>query len=170
MVRTLTSTRQVRGDLKLCEVPEHVRKVLQLSHLTKLFDSHDSEDNAVAAFYRGTVQAEKHVSVGKSVLVVERNTDVSTYLRELLRREGYDVHTTNNLRDALILMRITRFDLLVTGPELSSSPATEKSFRDACASLPAVELGADFSTSEAGEATSTLLDKIAARLQASPHH
>ena len=29
MVRTLTSTRQVHGDLKLCDVPEHVRKVLQ---------------------------------------------------------------------------------------------------------------------------------------------
>src|SRR5215469_15699705 len=52
MVRTLTSTRQVRGDLKLCDVPEHVRKVLQLSHLTKLFDVHDCEDNAIAAFYR----------------------------------------------------------------------------------------------------------------------
>jgi len=166
MVRTLTSTRQVRGDLKLCEVPEHVRKVLQLSHLTKLFDSHDSEDNAVAAFYRGTVRPEQQVSAGKSVLVVERNTDVSTYLRELLRREGYDVHTTNNMRDGLILTRITRFDLVVTGPELSSSPVTEKSFREACALLPVVELGADFSTSEAGAATSALLDKIAARLQA----
>lgn len=168
MVRTLTSTRQVRGDLKLCEVPEHVRKVLQLSHLTKLFDTHDSEDNAVAAFYRGTVQTEQHVSVGKSVLVVERNTDIATFLRELLRREGYDVHSTNNMRDALILMRITRFDLLVTGPELTSSPATEKSFREACMALPLVELGSDFSTREAGEATSILLEKIAVRLQASP--
>jgi anti-sigma B factor antagonist len=43
IVRTLTSTRQARGDLKLCNVPEHVRKVLQLSHLTKLFDTHESE-------------------------------------------------------------------------------------------------------------------------------
>ena len=43
MVRSLTSTRQVRGDLKLCAVPEHVQKVLALSHLTKLFDSHESE-------------------------------------------------------------------------------------------------------------------------------
>ena len=42
MVRTLTSTRQVHGDLKLCDVPEHVRKVLELSHLTKVFDAHES--------------------------------------------------------------------------------------------------------------------------------
>ena len=168
MVRSLNSTRQVRGDLKLCVVPEHVRKVLQLSHLTKLFDCHDSEDNAVAAFYRDTVRAEQHVSVGKSVLLVERNTDVATYVRELLRREGYEVHSTNNMRDGLILMRVTRFDLLVMGPELSAAPATEKLFREACASLPVVELGADFSTREAGQATSGLLEKIAERLHASP--
>jgi anti-anti-sigma factor len=30
IVRSLTSTRQVHGDLKLCNVPEHVRKVLEL--------------------------------------------------------------------------------------------------------------------------------------------
>ncbi|MFZ0806285.1 MAG: STAS domain-containing protein, partial [Candidatus Sulfotelmatobacter sp.] len=36
MVRTLTSARQARGDLKLCDVPAHVRKILELSHLTKL--------------------------------------------------------------------------------------------------------------------------------------
>src|SRR5215469_15782656 len=59
MVRTLIRTRQVRGDLKLCNVPEHVGKVLQLSHLTKLFDSHDSEDGAVAAFYRAVSAPEK---------------------------------------------------------------------------------------------------------------
>lgn len=93
MVRTLTSTRQVHGDLKLCDVPEHVQKVLHLSHLTKLFDSHESEDHAVAAFYRAPVRTEKPVSTGRSVLCIDRNADVVTYVRELLHRAGYDVHT-----------------------------------------------------------------------------
>ena len=164
MVRTLTSTRQVHGDLKLCDVPEHVQKVLQLSHLTKLFESHESEDNAVAAFYRAPVKAEQVASQGPSVLCIDRNADVVTYVRELLRRAGYDVHTTNQLRDALLLMRITRFDLLLVGAELTASPATEKSFRDACATVPVVELGSEFSTLEAGEAASALLERIAAKL------
>jgi anti-sigma B factor antagonist len=166
MVRTLTSTRQVRGDLKLCDVPEHVRKVLQLSHLTKLFDSHDSEDNAVAAFYCKPTQVEQPVSAGKSVLCVDSNTDVVTYVRELLHRAGYDVHTSKNLRDALILMRVTRFHLVLVGSGLTGSPATEKAFRDACATMPLVELGANFSTLEAGEAAAELLRRIADRLQA----
>jgi anti-sigma B factor antagonist len=165
MVRTLTSTRQAHGDLKLCDVPEHVQKVLQLSHLTKLFDSHESEDNAVAAFYRAPAQAEKAVSAGRSVLCIDRNADVVTYVRELLRRAGYDVHTSNNLRDGLILMRVSRFELLILGAELTGSPATEKSFRAACAAVPVVELGSEFSTLEAGEAASLLLERIAACLQ-----
>jgi anti-sigma B factor antagonist len=170
MVRTLTSTRQVHGDLKLCDVPEHVRKVLQLSHLTKLFDSHESEDNAVAAFYRKPVRAEQPVSAGqsmttRSVLCIDRNADVVTYVRELLHRAGYDVHTSNNLRDALILMRVSRFDLVLLGADIPASPATEKSFRDASAKIPLIELGAEFSTLEAGAAASALLEKIAAQLQ-----
>jgi anti-anti-sigma factor len=165
MVRTLTSTRQARGDLKLCDVPEHVRKVLQLSHLTKLFDSHESEDNAVAAFYRTPLQTEKPVSTGKTVLCIDSNTDVLTYVRELLRRAGYDVHSTSNLRDGLILMRVTRFDLLLVGAEMTASPATEKTFRDTCAKMPVIELESNFSTLEAGEAAAALLEKITARLQ-----
>ena len=165
MVRTLTSTRQVRGDLKLCDVPEHVRKVLQLSHLTKLFDSHDCEDNAIAAFYRAPAPTEKPVSAGKSVLCVDTNADVVTFIRELLHRAGYEVHTSSNLRDGLLLMRVNRFDLAVIGEGITASPVTEKSFRDACAKVPVVQIGGHFSTSEAGEATVELLQKIAERLQ-----
>jgi anti-anti-sigma factor len=167
MVRTLTSTRQVHGDLKLCGVPEHIRKVLLLSHLTKLFDSHESEEHAVAAFYRKPLQAEQPVSVGRSVLCIDRNADVVTYIRELLHRAGYDVHTSNNLRDGLLLMRVTRFDLLLVGAGVAAAPATEKSFRDACAAVPLIELGSEFSTLEAGEAATALLEKIAAQLQPS---
>jgi len=52
MVRVLASTRQARGDLKLCDVPEQVRKVLEMTRLTTVFDAHESEEKAVAAFYR----------------------------------------------------------------------------------------------------------------------
>src|SRR5271154_2418787 len=73
IVRTLTSTRQVHGDLKLCNVPEHVRKVLELSHLAKLFDTHDSEEKAVASFYAPRTHAEAPVAMGRSVLCLDSN-------------------------------------------------------------------------------------------------
>jgi anti-sigma B factor antagonist len=164
MARTLASTRQVRGDLKLCDVPPHVRKVLELSHLTTIFDAHESEDHAVAAFYQAPAKAEQLTSQGQSVLCVGRNADVLAYLRELLRRTGYDVHSTNNVRDGLLLMRVMRFDLLLVETGLTAAPGTEQAFQSACAKIPVIELGSEFSTLEAGDATAELLAKVAARL------
>jgi anti-sigma B factor antagonist len=164
MVRTLASTRQARGDLKLCDVPPHVRKVLELSHLTTIFDSHESEDHAVAAFYHAPARVEPTAATEHSVLCVGRNADVLAYLRELLRRSGYDVHTTHNVRDAVLLTRVMRFDLLLIETGLTAAPGTEQAFQNACAKIPVIELGDDFSTLEAGDATAELLAKVAARL------
>ena len=164
MVRTLTSTRQVHGDLKLCNVPEHVRKVLELSHLSQLFDAHESEEKAVAAFYQPRARAEATAPTGRSVLCLDHNADVLAYVREVLRRAGYDVHTSSHRGDALLLMRITHFDLLLVGPDITASPATQQAFQSASAKLPVIELGTEFSTSDAGEAGAGLLEKIEARL------
>jgi DNA-binding response OmpR family regulator len=89
---------------------------------------------------------------------------VLAYLRELLRRAGYDVHTSSRLGDALILMRITHFDLVLVGPDMTASPGTQQAFQTACARLPVIELGSEFSTSDAGEACAGLLEKVGARL------
>ena len=160
MVRSLTSIRQAHGELKLCNVPDHVRKVLELSHLTKLFDSHDSEEMAVAAFYRPGAGAETPVRTGRSVLCLDCNADVLAYLREIMSRAGYEVHTSGRMSDALILMRVTHFDLLLAGPGIAASPATQQAFQTACAALPVIELGGEFSTCDAGEAGAGLLEKI----------
>ncbi len=162
MVRTLTSTRQVHGDLKLCNVPDHVRKVLELSHLAKVFDTHESEEKAVASFYSPQARADMPAPTGRSVLCLDSNADVLAYLRELLRREGYDVHTSSHLRDAMTLMRITRFDLLLLGPDVAAAPATRQAFQSASTNLPVIELGSEFSTSDAGEAGAASLGKIEA--------
>jgi len=162
IVRSLTSTRQAHGDLKLCNVPEPVRKVLEMSHLAQLFDTHESEEKAVAAFYHPGAHAETPARTGRSVLCLDRNADVLAYLRELLRRAGYDVHTSNHLGDAVVLMRVTHFDLLLIGPDMA--PAAPQAFQAACARLPVIELGSEFSTRDAGEAGAELLERIKARL------
>ena len=164
MVRSLTSIRRAHGDLKLCNVTEQVRKVLEMSRLTQVFDTHESEEKAVAAFYRPGAHAETPVPTGRSILCVDYNRDVLAYLRELVRRAGYDVQSTSHPGDALILMRVTRFDLLLVGPDLTTSPATRQTFQAACARLPVIELGSDFSTRDAGEAGAELLEQIRARL------
>ena len=164
MVRSLTSIRRAHGDMKLCNVTEQMRKVLEMSRLTQVFDAHESEEKAVAAFYRPGAPTETPVPTGPSILCIDCNRDVLAYLRELLCRAGYDVQSTSHPGDALILMRVTKFDLLLVGPDLTTSPATRQAFQVACTRLPAIELGSDFSTRDAGEAGAALLENIEARL------
>jgi anti-sigma B factor antagonist len=165
MVRTLTLTRQARAELKLCNVPEHLLKILQMTNLTKLFETHESEEKAIAAFYRPGAGAHTPELTGRSVLCLDSNGDVLAYLREVLRRAGYDVQTITRIGDAMILMRISKPDLLLLGADITASPAILESFQAACAGLPLIELGADFSTSHAGDASAELLQKIKAKLE-----
>ncbi len=166
MVRAMTNTRQARGELKLCNVPESVRRVLEMSRLMTVFDAHESEEKAIAAFYGPGARAETPVPTGQSILCLDSNADVLAYLRELLSRAGYDVQSSMRVGDALLLMRITHFDLLLVGPDMTSSASKPPAFQSACAKLPVIELGSEFSTSHAGEAGVGLLETIAARLNA----
>ena len=164
LVRLLTSTRRLSGDLKLCGLRPDTQKLLQMTSLIKLFDVHDSEETAVAAFYRKKAPDGRAATAGPSVLCVDQSADVLAYLRELLRNAGYNVLTNSNLHDALILIHATRPKLLVLGPSLTGSPGTMQAFRTACTALPIVELGAHFSTLDAGQAASDLLRDVQARL------
>lgn len=167
LVRLLTTTRRSYGDLKLCNVPQAIDKLLRMTNLNALFDTFESEESAISAFYCGSAP-ERSSASGPPILCVEKSSDILAYLRELLKREGYDVHTSNNLRDALILLRVTSPVLLLLGPGLTASPATRQAFDAACARVPVVELGTEFSTLHAGEAASQLLQRIQARLQPNP--
>ena len=164
LVRLLTSTRRASGDLKLCNVPEDVRKVLKMTNLITLFDTHESEADAVSAFYRRSPATQQAAFKGPHILCVDQSADVLAYLRELLRGAGYNVHTNSSLHDSLILIRATRPGLMILGPSMAGSPGTQQSFKAACASLPVVELGNEFSTLHAGEAAAELLEKVRAHL------
>ena len=164
LVRLLTSIRRASGDLKLCNVSQGVHKVLKLTNLVTLFDTHESEADAVSAFYKRNPTSERVALAGPTVLCVAQSADVLAYLRELLRSAGYNALTNSNLHDALILIRATRPGLIILGPHLTASTGTQQNFRTACASVQIVELENEFSMLEAGHAASELLEKIRVRL------
>jgi anti-sigma B factor antagonist len=165
LVRVLTSTRRLGGEVKLCHVPDAILKVLRMTNVVELFDLYESEQEAVSSFYRRETVPMQMASSGPTVLCVDQSADVLVCLREILRNAGYQVLTNSNLHDALILVRATRPSLLVLGCNLPASPSTQQVFRDACAALPVVELGASFSKQDAGHAASELLTKIRSCVQ-----
>ena len=162
LVRLLTSTRSAHGDLKLCRVPEVIHKVLKITNLVKLFETYETEEDAVLAFYRRPAVTARATQTGPTVLCIDHSADVLAYLRELLSRAGYHVLTNSNLRDALILAKATRPAITILGPNLKASPGTEQAFRSACSGCQVLELGQEFSTLEASQAASELLQKIQA--------
>ena len=165
MVRLLTSIRKSRGDLKLCNVPQGIEKLLQMTNLNRLFETHESEESAISAFYRRNTAPEESWTSGPPVLCVDQSSDVLAYLRELLIREGHQVHTSSRLPDALILLRAIRPVLLILGPSMTASPGIRQAFEKVCARVPVVELGQDFSTLDAAEAASRLLEGIQGHLR-----
>jgi anti-anti-sigma factor len=167
MVRTLTATRKKGGDIKLCNVPAHVRKVLELTHLMAMFDAHESEENAIAAFYRNAPSAEASTRTGASILCVDANHDLLAYLREVLRRAGYDVDSCASLPDALVLMRAKRYRLIVAGVDLRGNEGMQQKFQQACSLTTVLQLDKEFSGIDAGEAATALLEQIATRLASS---
>jgi anti-anti-sigma factor len=162
MVRLLSSTRRLHGDVKLCNIPPVIEKVLKITNLNTLFDTHASEENAISAFYRRSKVPEPAASLGPSVVCVDKNADVLAYLRELLRRGGYEVHTTASLADALILIRVLRPLVLLVGPNVAGSPGAQQAFAAARTTVPVIDLGSDFSILDAGEAASRLLENLQA--------
>jgi anti-sigma B factor antagonist len=163
IVRLLCSVRSRRGDLKLCAVPENIHSVLQLTKLSSMFDMHATEPAALAAFHQqapiGTHNAER----SSPILCVETSSDLLAYLREVLRRRGYEPLTTTNVSDALVLLKSAKPHLAILGPGiLASRTAPLESLRDAAADIPLIEVDAEFGKREPLEAA----DEIFALVQA----
>jgi anti-anti-sigma factor len=166
LVRLVANARNRGGDIKLCNVPDLVRRTFQLTNLTSVFQMHDSEDQAIAAFYNRPASTKPEAEDGRRrVLCVDDSVDVLAYLREVLRAAGYKPLTSANMHDALILVRAASVDLLVLGTKFSTD-TNQAAFQKVNASLPTLPLQHEFSRQDAAEAGQTILREIRARLGA----
>jgi anti-anti-sigma regulatory factor len=89
---------------------------------------------------------------------------LQAYVREMLRQNGYAVMTAGNLPDAVILMKAVKPKLLIVSADLRGMRSTHaaQTFSRLADSLTVIELPADFSHRDAGEAGSSLLERIRA--------
>jgi anti-sigma B factor antagonist len=161
LVRFLTRCRAADGDLQLCGLSPRIREVLRVTKLAAVFESHETEALAIAAFY------ERPMSAGaprleRGILCVDKSTDVLAYLRELLKQAGYAALTTVNLPDALTLLKATQPKLVVIGADLRGArdTTTASTFNALVDRLAVVELPGNFSSTDAGDAGRHVLDQV----------
>jgi len=162
LVRLRSRAQNAGGDVKLCALPPRIVEILRVTRLQSIFDTHPSDAEAVAAFYRdGGSAASSPDRLATDILCVAPSLDVIAYLREVLRQAGHGVMTSDNLPDALMLLRATRPRVIVMSAELAGANSrAADAFREMTANLPVVELPPDFSHRDAGTAARRLLDQV----------
>jgi anti-sigma B factor antagonist len=166
VVRLLNRTRTASGDLKLCAVSERVREVLKITRLDKVFDLHETEAEAIAAFGRPLLRVDTPTRLDVDILCVQEAADVGAYVSEVLRQAGYRVITLGNLPDALMLFKGSRPKLVLISAELRAARGTwtAETFNAQTRSVPVIELPSDFSGRDAEASSRALLDQVGAAL------
>jgi anti-sigma B factor antagonist len=161
LVRVLTRAENASGKLTLCALSPKIRDVLRVTRLHTIFDTYEAEAEAIAGFYRRPAREDRPFRA-PDILCVEKSADVLAYVRELLRQAGHAVVSSGNLPDALTLLTATRPKLVVIGAELRAMRDTRaaSTFNRLADALSVIELPANFSTDDAGEAGRQLLGQV----------
>jgi anti-sigma B factor antagonist len=164
LVRLLGATRGARAQLKLCNLCKEVSHTLKLTNLHGIFQTYESETDAISAFFVQSASAEGVFRTGRAVLCLDESADVLAYLRELLRQAGYDPLTTRNVSDARILLKAAKPALVILGPSVAAPGAEGGGFRQTLGAIPVVNLQTTFSTAEAGAAAQEVLEQVRSRI------
>ena len=163
LVRLVSTARAKGGDIKLCGVQERVRKTLEMTNLLSLFETYDSQAEAIMAAYLGSQYSrDKSGDARFRVLCVYDSVEVCAFLKEVLCRAGYNVLTTGNVEDARLLLKATKAKLIILGANLQSvhGKPTRKMFEEIDSSLSLVLLDQDFNKQDPGESVPKLLESI----------
>lgn len=163
IVRLMSAARAAGGDLKICRLPDMIRRVLAMTNLHKVFEVYETEDEAILAALRGrrSSAAAQPDHSQAAVLCVDPSPDVLAYLAELLKKEGLRPITAGNLVDAQILMKARAPKLVLANARLSALGRTASQiFEDCCPGVKFLDLGEAFSRNDAGEAGANLLAQV----------
>ena len=166
LVRLLSTARVDGGDLRLCALQPPVRRILEITKLLSLFETYDSEADAIVAAYLGSRYSKDNSGEQQlRILCVYDSDDVRALLGEVLCRAGYKAVTTGNIHDAQILLKATKAKLVVLGGNMKSlhGESTKKVMEDIAPDVSLLVLDEDFAAQDPGEATTKLLENIRGR-------
>jgi anti-sigma B factor antagonist len=164
LVRYVTRAQNAQGSLKFCALSPKIVEVLAITHLLPIFESYESEADAISAFFRRGAGGGATTRLRTDVLCVDGSADVQAYVRGLLAQAGFGVLTAGNLPDGLILLQATAPKVVIMDAafrETTGTRAAEK-FNALADTHTVIVLSADFSRQDAGEAGQRLLDQVRA--------
>jgi anti-sigma B factor antagonist len=165
LVRVLA--RAGRGNLKLCGLTSRISETLKITRLSAVFDCYSSEAEAIAAFYRAPIGASRPAPfVAPSVLCVIKSAELLTYMQELLRQAGLSVATTNNLPDAVTLLKAMTPQVVLVDPELQSAGTvgTVDIFNRLARTATVIDLPPDLARQDPIETGPRLVERVRALL------
>ena len=167
IVRFMSAARAAGGDVKICQLPAMMAKVLAMTNLHKVFEIYETEDEAILAALQGKRlgTASQSDPLQPAVLCVDPSPNVLAYLSALLKKEGLRPITAGNLVDAQVLMKARAPKLILANAQLSARGKTAAQvFADCCPGVKFLDLGEAFSRNDAGEAGASLLEQVRALL------
>ena len=161
LVRWLTRTQTLGGDLVLCAVQPRVREVLRVTRLAPLFALVDTEAAAVDTFQHRTVVAAPH-GIGTDVLCLHNSSNVLTFIGESLRQAGYRVTTTASLSEAVMLLQAASPRVVIVGTVFRRSRDTKaaETFNALIADRVVIDLPETFASDDADAAGAKLFAEV----------
>src|SRR5262245_34339335 len=158
LLRLRTLAQRAAGDVKICAATPRIREVLRITKLDGVLRPHDSDEEAIAAFYSRTDAAQDRSSLEVDVVFVHPSADVLTYGSVLLKRAGYNITTASNASDARVLVRATQPKAIVITPDLYARLVDLGGV--VLAETQVVLLPGDFSHEDPGDSSRQLLDDL----------
>jgi anti-sigma B factor antagonist len=162
LVRYLVRAQRSTATLSVCAVSPKIDEVLRITKLKTVFPPYETEAVAITEVHRR--DATDDAAAKTTVLCVDASSDVTTYIRELLKAAGYRVLTALNVPDALVLLIATSPAVVVVSAELNGVRGTRaaEEFHRLAAARSLVLLPAGFSAHDAGDAAAEVLSAVRA--------
>ncbi|MGB8478975.1 MAG: STAS domain-containing protein [Acidobacteriaceae bacterium] len=163
VVRYVTNLRKRGGDLRLAAPPAFVVHLLEMTMLSEVIQAYTTEQDAVSSFSKKTPAQNAQDCRGPRILVVDSSGDLCVFIRSVLSQHGFDVKSTNLVRDAKTLLQVGDIDVILIGPSTPqlSSETVAQSLRAVAPNIKTLQLGADFKSHHAHEAAEILLEMFA---------
>jgi anti-sigma B factor antagonist len=166
LVRFLSRIKSNGGDLRLAAPQPFFRTLLQLTKLSSVFKTYDTEDEAIVSFLKepaGTIK--EAAPAGPLVLFVDQSPDLCAFVRKVLNGHGFEVVSSCRLHDAKLLLNAADISYLVLGPNCSHLPCDQVTaeLMPLAKGAKLVQLPNGFQIDDAEKAASELLQKLGAQ-------